>query len=94
MRKIRLQAWAYMPSERSTARLGIQIKDPVTGQEVFGDGINLADEVKKTREWTQVSKEITLPENITATQKFLLFLWRASATDAAYIDDVRLSIIE
>ena len=94
MRKIKLQAWAYMPSDKSTARLGIQITDPATGQEIFGDGINFADEVKKTKTWVEISKEVTLPENITAAQNLKLFLWRSSATDAAFVDDVSLSIVE
>jgi hypothetical protein len=94
LRKIKLQAWVYLVSDKSQARLGIQIVDPVTGKEVFGDGITLTDQVKSYKKWTEVSKEITLPENITATQTMKLFLWRGSASTAAFMDDVQVSIIE
>ncbi|WP_156109088.1 carbohydrate binding domain-containing protein [Hymenobacter sp. APR13] len=94
LRKITLQAWVYLPSAKSQARLGVQVSDPVSGQEVFGDGITLTDQVKEYKKWVEVSKEITLPENITATQLLKVFLWRASASDAAYMDDIRLTIAE
>ena len=94
LRKIKLQAWAFLPNGKSQARLGIQIVDPVTNKEVFGDGITLTDQVKSFKKWVEISKEVTLPETVTATQVMKLFLWRAGAAEAAYIDDVSLSIVE
>ncbi|WP_375434659.1 hypothetical protein [uncultured Hymenobacter sp.] len=89
-----LEAWAYLPSERSTGILGIQIVDPATGQQVYGDGIKLGEVVKSYKKWVQVSKEFALPPNINATQHMRLSLWRADATDAVLIDDLKVSIKE
>ncbi|MCC2545883.1 carbohydrate binding domain-containing protein [Hymenobacter sp. BT175] len=94
LRKIKVQAWVYLASEKSQARLGVQITDPVSGKELFGDGIALGEQVKEYKKWKEVSKEISLPDNVTATQNLKVFLWRASASDAAYLDDVQLSIVE
>lgn len=91
IQKIKIQAWAYMASDKSQARLGVQLTDNQTGKEIFGDGINYSDQIKKYGTWTEITKEVTLPSDITATQVFKVFLWRAGASDAAYLDDVRIT---
>ena len=94
LRKVKVEAWVYLVSGKSQARLGMQIVDPATGKEVFGDGINLADKVKSYKKWVEVEKEFALLEYVAADQVMKLFLWRASASDAAYLDDISLSIVE
>jgi hypothetical protein len=94
LHKVKVQAWVYLASSKSQARLGMQIVDPNTGKEVFGDGINLANQVKSYKKWVEIEKEFTLPENISADQVMKLFLWRDSAGDTAYLDDVKLSIAD
>ena len=94
LRKLNVEAWVYAPSAKSQARLGVQVTDPVTGKEIFGDGITITDQVKEYKKWVKISKEIVLPENITATQVLKVFLWRASASDAAYMDDIRVVAVE
>ncbi|MBC6700481.1 carbohydrate binding domain-containing protein [Hymenobacter puniceus] len=94
LRKIKVHAWVYLPSNKSQARLGVQVTDPATSKEIFGDGITLTDQVKEYKKWTEVSKEITFPENIAASQVLRVFLWRAAAADAAYMDDISLTIAE
>jgi hypothetical protein len=94
IQKIKIQAWAYMVSANSKARLGIQLIDNNTNKEIFGDGINYGDQIKQYGAWTEITKEVTLPSNITATQVFKLFLWRSGASDTAYLDDVRITKVE
>ncbi|RPD46153.1 hypothetical protein DNI29_14190 [Hymenobacter sediminis] len=91
---VNLEAWAFLPSERATGMLGIQIMDSGTGQQVFGDGIRLGEVVKSYGEWVHISKDITLPDNITAIQHIRLSLWRADASDYVLVDDVKLSVKE
>lgn len=91
---VRLEAWAYLPSDQATGVLGVQIMNPDNGQQVFGDGIRLAEVVKSYGEWVQVSKDITLPDDITALQHIRMSLWRADSRDKVLIDDVKLSIKE
>lgn len=92
--KLKLEAWAYLTNINSDATLGLQVADPATGQALFNEGIRLRDQVKKEREWTLVSKEITLPDNITYTNQLKVFPWRGPTADAAYLDDVKVSILE
>ena len=91
---LRVSGWAYKTDDKSNARLGLQLFDPATGKEVFGDGIDYSDQVKETRKWVQISKDIKLPDNATSSQQLRVFLWRASASTPAYIDDMRIALID
>ncbi|SNR74298.1 MULTISPECIES: hypothetical protein [Hymenobacter] len=92
IKTVHLEAWAYLPSNKATGMLGVQVMDPATNQQVFGDGIRLGEQVKEYNKWTQVSKDIVLPDNITSLQHIRMSLWRADATDRVLVDDVKLSI--
>ncbi|WP_303309532.1 hypothetical protein [Hymenobacter sp. BT730] len=94
IKHVRLEAWAYLLSEKSTGVLGVQIMEPGTNNQTFGDDIKLGDVVKAHNKWVHVSKDITLPDNITALQHIRLSLWRANASDAVLVDDVKLSILD
>jgi len=93
-KKVLLEGWVYMPSDRSTGILGIQVTNAEDGKEVFGDGIKMRETVKLYKKWVKVSKEFTLPDNINATQHLKISLWRADASDAVLVDDIKLSIVE
>lgn len=90
---VRLDAWAFMPSDKATGILGLQVMEPGTNQQTYGEGIKLKDAVHTYRKWVPVSKEFTLPDNITLAQHLRLSLWRADASDEVLIDDVKLSIV-
>lgn len=95
IKAVRLEAWAFLPSDKATGVLGVQIMGgPTNGDQVFGDGIKLGEVVKSYNKWVPVSKDISLPDNITAVQHIRLSLWRAGASDVVLVDDVRLSSIE
>lgn len=93
-KKIKLEAWAYIESDKSQAQMGMQITDPASGQNVFGDGIVLTDQIKEYRKWTAINKVIALPNDITPTNYIKVFLWRSYVPEAAYLDDVRVSVVE
>lgn len=92
--KIRISGWAFMVDAKSVARLGLQLFDPTTGKEIFGDGINYNEAVKDYRKWVEISKDVTLPESTASTTEMRVFLWRGSATTPAYIDDLRITLVE
>lgn len=92
--KIRISAWAYMVDAKSSARLGLQIFDPATGKETFGDGVNFNEAIKSYRKWVEISRDIVLPETTTSTQELRVFTWRASATTPAYLDDLRITLVD
>ncbi|QJX46931.1 hypothetical protein HMJ29_08290 [Hymenobacter taeanensis] len=94
VKKIKLSAWVFLPSENTKAILGVQIVDPDQGyKEVFGDGVKM-ETVKEYNKWVQVEKVMELPETLAPTHNLKLFLWRAAAVDPVYVDDVRLTIEE
>lgn len=93
-KKIRLDAWAYMPTAAATGNLGIQIMDASNQKQVYGDGISFRTAIQDYGKWVPISKEFTLPDNIAANQHLRMFLWRADAQTEVLVDDVKLSIVE
>ncbi|ALD22038.1 hypothetical protein [Hymenobacter sp. DG25A] len=95
LRGIRLEAWVYLPDDKTTGVLGVQILDPSQGnKEIFGDGINLQETIRDYKKWVLVSKDITLPDNIAYTHNLKVFLWRAGTASTVYVDDLSLKGIE
>lgn len=92
--KLRLEAWAFMPSERSTGTIGVQLLSPDNSKQVFSDDIKLRNVVKSYGEWVAISKDITLPDSVIPAQNLRLFMWRSDATDKVLLDDVKLSILD
>ena len=93
-KKLRLEAWAYMPNAAATGNLGIQIMDVSDQKQVFGDGISFRTAIKEYGEWVPISKDFTMPDNITANEHLRMFLWRSDAQTEVLVDDVKLSILE
>ena len=93
-RKVRLEAQAYLFSNQSQAKLGLQISDLASGKTILGDGIQLAEQVTKYRTWTPVSKDIEIPDSVVYSHHIKVFLWRGYFAETAYVDDIKLSIID
>jgi hypothetical protein len=92
--KLHLEAWAFMPSDRATGIIGLQLIEARDGKQVFSDDIKLRDVIKTYGKWVPVGKDITLPDSVKAAQQLRLFLWRADASDKVLLDDVKLSILD
>ncbi|MDQ2771822.1 MAG: hypothetical protein M3Y54_15140 [Bacteroidota bacterium] len=90
---LRISGWAYKTDDKSNARLGLQVFDMTAGKEVFGDGISYAD-LKDVKKWVHISKDIKLPETVNSTQQLRVFLWRGGATSPAYVDDLRIELVD
>jgi len=93
-KKLRLEAWAYMPNASATGNLSIQILDNSDQKQVYGDGISFRTDIKEYGKWVPVSKEFVLPDNINANQHLRMFLWRADAQSEVLVDDIKLSILD
>lgn len=89
--KIHVEAWGFMTDPKSAARLGFQLYDPAQSKEVFGDGLDYTSAVQTPGKWVKISKDITLPATTASNLEMKVFLWRASASSAAYLDDLRIS---
>ncbi|HEX8351130.1 MAG TPA: hypothetical protein VF598_14300 [Hymenobacter sp.] len=91
---LHLEAWAFMPNDKATGVLVLQVMEPSTNQQLYGDGLKLRDAVKSYNQWVPISKDFTLPDNITLAQHLRLSLWRADAGEEVLVDDVHLSMID
>lgn len=95
LKKIRVTGWGMLPNEKATGVLSVQVTDPDQGNKgVFGEGIDLKEQIKDYNKWVKVSKEFTLPDEVTYTQHMKIFLWRAGSSEPAYIDDIAVEIAE
>jgi hypothetical protein len=92
--KLRLEAWVFMPSERATGTVGLQLLAPDKSKQVFSDDIKLREAVKTYGKWVPIRKDITLPVEAAPGQQLRVFLWRADATDEVLLDDVLLRILD
>jgi hypothetical protein len=91
---LKVEAWAFVPSKQAgSAKLVVHITKPTSGQQVIWEGIPL-ENVENFKEWTEVSKEIKLPANVEVSDRIQIYLWKAGATEAVYIDDLKLSATE
>lgn len=84
--KVRLTGWGFLTAPGAAA-LVFQITraDQST---VFYDKIDIT----QVNSWQQVGKVVTLPTVLDPMNRIRIYLWRASATAPAYLDDVKLSI--
>jgi hypothetical protein len=95
LRGLAIEAWVFMPSAKANGVLGMQVIDPAqNGQQIFGEGINLGEQVKEYNKWVVVRKEIMLPANVAYTHNLKVFLWRSGATEPVYVDDLSIKGIE
>jgi Carbohydrate binding domain len=94
--KVKLSAWAYLTdASAGEAILTFALYDPNhENQQTFWVGLQLKEQVKVERKWQQVTKEITLPASADFGHDVRLFLWKASAGSYAYLDDLRVEVIE
>lgn len=95
-RRVRIRAWAYLSEEAAgDAILTVALHDPSHDyQQLFAVGTPLSEQVKTPRHWTAITKEITFPATMAPTNELRLFLWKASASSYAYVDDLRLEVLE
>jgi hypothetical protein len=91
LHKLHLEAWGYMTDPQSTAQLGLQVYDPAQRKAVFSQGIDYAVAVQTPGKWVKISQDVTLPDGTNGAQQLRVFLWRASASSPAYLDDLRIS---
>ncbi|WP_345119849.1 carbohydrate binding domain-containing protein [Hymenobacter antarcticus] len=93
IRTITLSAWVWVPSDQVPGSLVLAIAhSPERSTPVFYGDISLAKEVKKFKEWQQVSRTFTLPDSIQDTNQLKCYLWRAGNSENVYADDIALRI--
>jgi hypothetical protein len=84
--KVRITAWGYLTAPGAAALVFQITRADQTS--VFYEKID----INKVNSWEQVSKVLTLPTVLDPMDQVRIYLWRASATAPAYLDDVKLSV--
>lgn len=90
-RKIKVQAWVYVPSAQANCLLVAQIHSQEQNKDLFWDGIKLTETTKALNKWVLVEKEMTLPATVPADSQLLVYLWRNDSPQPTYIDDLSIS---
>jgi Carbohydrate binding domain len=95
-RRVRFSAWAYLAETNAgAAQISVALHDPAQEyKQIFAAGFPLSEQVKVDRKWQQIQKEITLPENTEFAHELRIFIWKAGAPSAAYVDDIRVEVLE
>lgn len=84
--KVRLTAWGQLTATGAAAVV-IQIThaDQTTA---FYEKID----IKEVNDWGQINKVLTMPAVLDPADQVKIYLWRATATAPAYLDDLTLTI--
>jgi hypothetical protein len=91
LRKIRLQAWVFVPDAKAATVLVTQLRDEATQKDVFWDGLPITPAAGKLNEWVKVEKVVTLPPTAAYSNRLLVYLWRKESALPTYLDDLEIS---
>jgi hypothetical protein len=91
--KIRISAWVIRTDDQHAAKLIVEIKDPSTGNQVFGDSIDLGKAVQKLNTWQRIEHVITVPPLVSATSHIIVYMSGTGASQPTYLDDLALRLV-
>jgi hypothetical protein len=96
VKKIKIHAWINLPSSQTPVTLVVEIKKPGEPKNLLWDGVDLLKEVKPKgfNKWVEVEKTFDLPENTTFDSQLLVYMWRGSSNQPAYLDDLQITKVE
>jgi hypothetical protein len=91
IKKLIVHGWVYVTGPKTTASLVLQVVAPdKNNQQVFWGGVDLSKEVHEANEWQEVRQEISLPDNVEASQQLRVYMWRGAAQQPVYLDDLEI----
>ncbi len=86
--KIEVAAWVYA-TKPADAQLVVQINRSLTDNTpLVNQVINLGPAIKTPGEWSQIRQEFTMPATISSENQLRIYLWRVSAPEPIYLDDL------
>ncbi|GAB3878050.1 hypothetical protein GCM10028824_39230 [Hymenobacter segetis] len=91
--KIKIKGWVFVPAGQPGGAIVTQVIDPDKqgASPLLWEALSLETAVKKRAEWVEIEKTLTMPANLSPTNKLYMYLWRgASPTSVAYIDDMEI----
>lgn len=90
---VHVDGWAFLTDKNSTASISVELKDVTTGNIISRQYIEYG-KLTQYGKWTPISGDFIFPANATYTSQLVIYLWRATATTPAYLDDLRISAIK
>lgn len=93
IKAVTVSAWVWLPGAQASASLVVAIShSPERSSPVFYGSIPLGTAAKSFKEWQQVSQTFVLPDSVQDTNQLKCYLWRGSAVENVYVDDISLSV--
>jgi hypothetical protein len=90
---LKISAWIYLTDSAADAMLVVEVKRQGAPKSLLWQGIRLKDQVKKEAIWQKMQVQVPLPDSLQATDECLIYLWRGTATSAAYADDILVQLV-
>jgi len=96
VKKIKIHGWINLPNSQTPVTLVVEVKKPGEPKNLLWDGLDLLKEAKgkSFNKWIEVEKTFTLPENTTFDSQLLVYMWRGSSSQPAYLDDLQITKVE
>ena len=93
IKKLKVTAWAFVPTADATASLVTAVSNPSTpdAKPMIWEALEL-NKPGSVGKWVEVSKVITLPENTVPTSKLGFYLWRTGGNQPVYLDDLQVTV--
>lgn len=94
LKRIVVSAWTLVPTADAHASLVVAVTNPANPNEkpLLWEGIEIGKGAK-LGEWTELKKEVILPENVLPTNTLGLYLWRTGGDKPVYLDDLKVSMV-
>ncbi len=91
-RKLHLEAWVWVPSEKSTSSLVVQVGSG--DKPVMWESIKLAEKAGGFGEWKKLETDIMMKPEITYTDGLSVYMWGPQETAPVYLDDLVITEAE
>ena len=89
-RKLRVQAWIWVPDESNNTALVITAVD--SKSVVSWEGIQLANTVKGYKNWQHLDQKVMMSPQLTSDDILKVYLWQRNSNDKPlYLDDLVIS---
>lgn len=89
--RLKVEAWVWVPDPSCNAVLVVTIEPGA--KPLSWNGIDLVKAGAKYGEWTHISQEVAIPEAATANSLLNIYLWRTTAPQPIYLDDLTVSAV-
>lgn len=91
--RIRVSAWALLPTKNANPVLVTELVNPVTSQKLLWEGVFFGKDEKYGR-WIRRSVDITLPAEATYDTQLFVYAWNSKGNEPGYVDDVQIYILD